>query len=69
MLPVTQTRTQRYDARQRCICCECDRHHYVLSKLVGTWAARYNTWLLIKLMPKGVVLFLLSYAGRLSVNF
>ncbi len=23
--------------------------------LQGTWAARYNTWLLIKLTPKGVV--------------
>ncbi len=27
------------------------------------WAARYNTWLLSKLMPKGVVFSFLSRAG------
>ncbi len=28
---------------------------------LGLWAARYNTWLLIKLMPKGVVFPFLSF--------
>ena len=36
-------------------------HLHPLSPESDTWAAQYNTWLLIKLMPKGIVLsFLLS---------
>jgi len=35
----------------------------------GTWAARYNTWLLIKLPPKGVVFsFLFSPEGIQMFN-
>ncbi len=32
--------------------------HLLQEVKTGTWAARYNTWLLIKLAPKGVVFFL-----------
>ncbi len=31
-----------------------------------TWAAQYNTWLLIELTPKGVVLFVLHIHTRVT---
>jgi len=36
----------------------------LLNRLVCfySWAARYNTWLLVKLMPKGVCLFFYMYS-------
>ena len=33
-----------------------------------TWAARYNTWLLIRLMPKAVVFSFLSAASLLRLS-
>jgi hypothetical protein len=30
--------------------------------LVSSWAARYNTWLLIKLTPKGVVFYFIVFS-------
>jgi len=36
--------------------------HNVLLWAITTWAARYNTWLLNKLMPKGVVFSFLFFS-------
>jgi len=38
-----------------------------LGETIDPWAARYNTWLLIKLTPKGVVFSFLFFSETIDV--
>jgi len=67
-----------YSNRHECLChglalsIQVEFHGLATDAVMRTWAARYNTWFLIKLTPKGVVFsFLLSaaYQACASLRF